>query len=868
MNVGQATTAMVSRNSIMNVVTTDSAITANNNGRGILISTGVTNSTVTRNNVTGVRYTGTAGYGGKGLDINTGVAASNLTISNNFVSDIRGDSFNSLTGDSIVGIRILGATGGINLYNNSVNLGSGTFAGNSSGTLSAAFFADATVTGLDLRDNIFASNLDNTVTSTDKTYAVATAATTNALFTTINYNDYVVSGTPGFVGLLNGVDRLALANWQTASGQDVNSLTVDPLFTSAADLHISNMSPVINQGITIAGVTMDFDGDARDATPDIGADEIVVANTPPTITPVGVTRQEGSPLSNSTIANVTDLESGNGAVVVTVTTANPSNGVTISNIVNTGGVITADVVAACGAANATFTLQASDGTLTSTGTLNVTVTANTAPTLSYNNASVTSGGSIIASPATGPTDNGTIPSIVLLSQGTYTGTISVNNTTGVVSFSSAAPNGMHTIRIRATDNCGLMTDTSFTLTVSPGDVTAPVITYNPLPNTFSTTNPVLTATITDTVGVTGATIYFSVDGGAYSSNPCTISGGTSQNGTWDCIINGSTPFGSAVSYYVQAQDAAANVGSNPGAGATAPNLYTVGSATIPAGTYTNLSLSNNSTLSGSVNVVNNVELGGVVFTGNNVLAIGCNGTITGGGDFNYVVGNVSKDYCTPGSFNYPVGTQALLNLGNASEYSPFTANVTALATIPSTLTVSVTDNFLGGTTQTQSISRYWDVTETGDLTADISYVYRNEDVNGLETGYQVLRREAMATATYPGGTVNDVTKTVTAPGVTNFSGWSAGTLAPVAATVGVAGQVLTANGQGIRNANVMITGGSITTPRYVKTNTFGNYQFDELQVGETYVITVQSKKYTFSRPSIIINLSDSISDADFHAEER
>src|SRR5207248_6621340 len=62
-------------------------------------------------------------------------------------------------------------------------------------------------------------------------------------------------------------------------------------------------------------------------------------------------------------------------------------------------------------------------------------------------------------------DNVSVSSIALQSQGTYMGTISVNNTTGVVSISNAAPVGTHTIVIRATDNCGTNTDASFTLTV-------------------------------------------------------------------------------------------------------------------------------------------------------------------------------------------------------------------------------------------------------------------------------------------------------------------------------------------------------------------------------------------------------------------
>jgi hypothetical protein len=200
-------------------------------------------------------------------------------------------------------------------------------------------------------------------------------------------------------------------------------------------------------------------------------------NTPPSIAAVGVTRQKGTAVSNSTIATVNDTESGPGAVVVTVTSANPSNGVTISNIVNSAGTVTADVVASCSATSANFTLQASDGNSTATDTLTVTVTANPAPTLTYSNASVPVNGSTTVNPATGPTDNGNVSTIVVLSPGTYTGTISVDNGTGFVSISNAAPIGSHTITIEATDNCGTATDATFTLTVDAPACVAPSTVY-------------------------------------------------------------------------------------------------------------------------------------------------------------------------------------------------------------------------------------------------------------------------------------------------------------------------------------------------------------------------------------------------------
>jgi CSLREA domain-containing protein len=92
---------------------------------------------------------------------------------------------------------------------------------------------------------------------------------------------------------------------------------------------------------------------------------------------VGIARSPGT-TANSQIATVS-YDGAVGNIVVSVTSSNPSNGVTLSNIVNTNGVITADVAATAGAATTTFTLQASDGIITTTDTLTVTICSNSPP---------------------------------------------------------------------------------------------------------------------------------------------------------------------------------------------------------------------------------------------------------------------------------------------------------------------------------------------------------------------------------------------------------------------------------------------------------------------------------------------------------
>jgi hypothetical protein len=96
-------------------------------------------------------------------------------------------------------------------------------------------------------------------------------------------------------------------------------------------------------------------------------------------------------------------------------------------------------------------------------------------------------------------------------------------------------------------------------------------------------------------------------------------------------------------------------------------------------------------------------------------------------------------------------------------------------------------------------------------------------------------------------------------------GWGLEVLGATAANASISGRVATADGRGIRNANVVITGNSLAQPIVVTTGSFGYFTFDGLSTGETYVVTVNSQRYTFSTPSRVISLIDNVVDADFIA---
>ncbi len=80
------------------------------------------------------------------------------------------------------------------------------------------------------------------------------------------------------------------------------------------------------------------------------------------------------------------------------------------------------------------------------------------------------------------------------------------------------------------------------------------------------------------------------------------------------------------------------------------------------------------------------------------------------------------------------------------------------------------------------------------------------------------------------------------------------------------GRLLTANGSGIRNAQITLSGGNLPTPVTVKTTSFGFYNFPGLASGMTYTVTVTSKRYVLTQPTRMILLQSDVSDFDFVAE--
>jgi len=85
------------------------------------------------------------------------------------------------------------------------------------------------------------------------------------------------------------------------------------------------------------------------------------------------------------------------------------------------------------------------------------------------------------------------------------------------------------------------------------------------------------------------------------------------------------------------------------------------------------------------------------------------------------------------------------------------------------------------------------------------------------------------------------------------------------ARVPVGGMVTDEAGQPIARAVLTIQNMETLETQSVVTNTFGNYRFENLEVGNLYIVTVSNKKYTFSPDSQFVVLNDAVGDLNFSA---
>lgn len=243
------------------------------------------------------------------------------------------------------------------------------------------------------------------------------------------------------------------------------------------------------------------------------------------------------------------------------------------------------------------------------------------------------------------------------------------------------------------------------------------------------------------------------------------------------------------------------------------------------------------------------------------LSLASGATVSGGGGTSYALGYVAKDLTAAGNFTFPVGT--------ASGYSPVNVNVTSVQS-PSKLSVAAFNGVGPGVEPANSVARFWNIIEEGDVTANLTFSYREADVttSAAEASFSLVKKDgnsAPVVVCTGNGCIDAAANTASAAGVANFSRWAIGvSLAPSSAEASVTGRVIAADGRGTGNAFLTIVG-SDGHVRYAISNQFGYFSFRGLVVGEIYTISIRSKQYEFTPSVRVITLNDAESHLDFIA---
>ncbi|MDQ3798588.1 MAG: carboxypeptidase-like regulatory domain-containing protein, partial [Acidobacteriota bacterium] len=113
-----------------------------------------------------------------------------------------------------------------------------------------------------------------------------------------------------------------------------------------------------------------------------------------------------------------------------------------------------------------------------------------------------------------------------------------------------------------------------------------------------------------------------------------------------------------------------------------------------------------------------------------------------------------------------------------------------------------------------------------------------------------------------GATISDPTGNNLAAPVTDDTTVTVNSPPPTAATVSIGGRVLSASGRGIAKAVVTLAdiNGNL---RFVVTNSFGYYRFEEVAAGAAYILQVRHKHFEFAPQ--VLTVTEEMSNLDFTA---
>jgi len=232
-----------------------------------------------------------------GIEVQNSTGTPTIRVYNNFISNILSPFTGTATASRYVyGIYVNNTSTATiaEIDNNNVNL---TATGSPTYSSTCFEIANGSTAIQKVRGNIFVNAFPAQGTTAKHFCWVSTSATAiGGTGSLSDYNDLFITndaGVSGFIARGSTTNYSDLAAWKALSpARDANSLSVDPTFTSATDLHVSNDALSAVAGFTPqAWITTDIDCNDRNVyTPhDFGADAFGFDVTPPTATFVPLT---------------------------------------------------------------------------------------------------------------------------------------------------------------------------------------------------------------------------------------------------------------------------------------------------------------------------------------------------------------------------------------------------------------------------------------------------------------------------------------------------------------------------------------------------------------------------------------------------
>jgi len=267
----------------------------------IFLEGGIFTNTIISNNDIHNTVAISTGDNFKGINLNSNLGT--INIFNNKIHDIKcntGTLTSETESSGVIGINCITSRGDVlNIYNNSISLNGGktqselVYKGihiyNQETTnlnFNSIYIGDSITTnkrsyGIYLSGTRTTNVLNNiilnaraNISDTAKHYGLYIHNALNSIKS--NKNDIYVIGKGSFIGHFSA-DRLTFDDWKNASGQDANSISVDPEYNSTTSF--MPMNAALKIGTPIPGITSDINGTLRDvSSPTLGAYELPCIN--------------------------------------------------------------------------------------------------------------------------------------------------------------------------------------------------------------------------------------------------------------------------------------------------------------------------------------------------------------------------------------------------------------------------------------------------------------------------------------------------------------------------------------------------------------------------------------------------------------